>query len=129
MSRPLILLVEDDKDTAALYNAFLLAEGMEVVCCSQRRQAQLWCQKAPRQPSLVVVDVGLPDGNGLQLCEELARRDNGLPCPPVLVISAHGDPRMPSLCRQAGAQGFLDKLVNMDQFVEKVKELIIDYDK
>ena len=124
MSFPLVLIVEDDRDTAALYSAVLQAEGMEVVLCSGRRQASRWWSQTQHWPDLVVLDVRLPDGNGLELCSEFGRPNQNRPLPPVLVLSAHGDPRMPSLCKQAGASAFLDKLEPLDNLVNKAKELI-----
>ncbi|MEW5912621.1 MAG: response regulator [Thermodesulfobacteriota bacterium] len=124
MSQPLILLVEDDKDTAALYGAVLSAEGMEVVRCADCRQTQSWWAQAQRPPDLLVVDVGLPDGNGLNLCDELLKNAGDGQRPPILVLSAYGDPRMPSRCRQVGAQAFMDKLASMGIFIAKVKELL-----
>ncbi len=124
MNRPLVVLVEDDSDTAALYSTVLSAEGMEVVRFPNCAQAQQWWAKPPRRPDMLIVDVGLPDGDGLDLCAELNATDNGWPPPPMLILSAHGDPRLATRCKKAGAQGFLDKLEGIDLFVAKVKELI-----
>ena len=124
MSSPLVLIVEDDIDTAALYSALLESEGMEVVHCVDRRQASSWWLSASRCPDLVVLDVRLPDGSGLDLCSELGVINQGKTPPPVLVLSAHGDPRMPTLCRKAGATAFLDKLESLDSIVGKARELI-----
>jgi len=121
---PLVLIVEDDVDTAALYSAVLESEGMQVVHCAGRQQASSWWSNTARCPDLVVLDVRLPDGSGLDLCSELGHADHAKPLPPVLVLSAHGDPRMPSRCKQAGASAFLDKLVSLDNLVKKAKELI-----
>ncbi|MCB2228985.1 MAG: response regulator [Desulfarculaceae bacterium] len=124
MSRPLVLLVEDDQDIAALYSALLEAEGMTVVHCLDRQQADRWWHNAERRPDLVVLDVRLPDGSGLELCSDLGGLCEKSSLPPIIVLSAHGDPRMPSLCRQAGAAAFLDKLENLDNLVYKAKELL-----
>ena len=123
MIKPLVLLVEDDQDTATLYSAMLSAEGFEVVSCQGSGQARNWWASSDRRPAVVVLDVRLPDGNGLDLCDDLCREGGDLPAPPVLVLSAHGDPRLPLRCRQAGAQAFLDKVSDLDKFVQKVKEL------
>lgn len=119
---PLVLLVEDDPDTAALYRALLGSEGMEVVHCSDCGEAHRWWRTSPRRPDLVVMDVRLPDGNGLELCRSMA--EPGDTMPPVLMLSAHGDPRMPSLCAQAGITAFLDKLSGMDCFVNTARQLV-----
>lgn len=118
----LVLLVEDDPDTSALYAALLNSEGMQVVQCGDGREARRQWRLLERLPDLVVVDVRLPDGNGLDLCQELVNGNaSGMP---VLVLSAHGDPRMPQRCRQAGACAFLDKLVDLDSFLETVRDIL-----
>lgn len=124
MNRPLILLVEDDEDIAALYGDVLGGEGMEVVLCRSRSQARNWWQRTKRQPNLVILDVRLPDGNGLDLCCELGEMGSGHPHPPVLVLSAHGDPRMPVLCKQAGASEFMDKMEGLDKLLGNVHKLL-----
>jgi DNA-binding response OmpR family regulator len=121
---PLVLLVEDDSDTAALYQALLMAEGMEVVRCGNCHQAMTWWRASERRPDLMVLDMRLPDGNGLELCQEFTEMAEALIPPPIMVLSAHGDPRLPSRCRQAGAQAFLDKLENLDQFINTAWRLI-----
>lgn len=123
--RPLILLVEDDADIAALYGDVLAGEGMEVRHCRSRCEARDWWQSSRRQPDLVILDVRLPDGNGLDLCSELGRIGSGHPHPPVLVLSAHGDPRMPTLCKQAGASEFMDKMEGLDSFLGNIHKLLI----
>lgn len=119
---PLVLLVEDDPDTAALYRALLGSEGMEVVHCSDCGEAHHWWHTSLRRPDLVVMDVRLPDGNGLELCRSMAAPGDAMP--PVLMLSAHGDPRMPNLCAQAGITAFLDKLSGMDCFVNTARQLV-----
>jgi DNA-binding response OmpR family regulator len=121
---PLVLLVEDDPDTAALYEALLHAEGMEVVRCGDCQQALTWWRATERRPNLMVLDMRLPDGNGLDLCQEITENYEALCLPPIMVLSAHGDPRLPSRCRQAGAQAFLDKLEGLDRFISTVWRLI-----
>ncbi len=120
--RPLVLLVEDDRDTAELYQAMLSAEGMEVVCCHDSQQALTWWNHQTRRPDLILTDVLLPDGDGLCLMTELKRR--GGFCPPVMVLSAHGDPRTPQRCRQVGVQVFLDKLRDLGRLVSTARALI-----
>ncbi len=121
---PLVLLVEDDSDTAALYKALLNAEGMEVVRCGNCQQAVTWWRGSKRRPDLMVLDMRLPDGNGLDLCHEFSEVAESNCPPPIMVLSAHGDPRLPSRCRQAGARAYLDKLDNLDRFISTAWRLI-----
>jgi two-component system nitrogen regulation response regulator GlnG len=119
---PLILLVEDDPDTAELYQAMLKAECMEVVCCHRIQQAVDWWSCSDRLPDVVVTDVLLPDGNGLEMLAGLEWPGGG--CPPAVVLSAHGDPRMPARCRKAGGAIFLDKLKGLKELIPQIKKLI-----
>ena len=120
---PLVLLVEDDADTAELYQALLMGEGMRVVRCQDKAEAESWWQSSGLSPDLMVLDIGLPDGNGLDLFDYLSRRQEKK-VPPVLVLSAHGGPAMPRQCRQVGAAAFLDKLCDMDRFIPTVQSLV-----
>lgn len=121
---PLVLLVEDDADTATLYIAMLSAEGWLVVSCENGQKAREWCSNTQDPPQLMVLDVRLPDTNGVELCQELINALPGDYRPAVLMLSAHGDPRMPSRCRKAGARAFLDKLRDLDRFVDTAKLLL-----
>lgn len=121
--RPLVLLVEDDLDTATLFQAILSAEGLEVARCRSIGEALRWWRDVPHPPRLLVVDVRLPDGNGLDLCRTIMEISSQHTPPGVLILSAHGDPRLPAACRQAG-WAFLDKLAGQDRLVAKVHRLL-----
>ena len=65
---PHLLLVEDDLPLARGVALALAGEGREVTVCASAQQAR----KALEKPvDLVILDVGLPDGNGLELCREI----------------------------------------------------------
>jgi DNA-binding response OmpR family regulator len=63
-------------------------------------------QLAATDPDAVVLDVGLPDIDGLALCRRLRRSDNHVP---VLMVSAHGDIDQRIDCLDAGADDYLPK--------------------
>lgn len=71
-----------------------------------------------------MLDMRLPDGNGLDLCHEFNEIGDCIDQPPIMVLSAHGDPRLPTRCRQAGVRAFLDKLHDLDTFVDTAWRLI-----
>ena len=65
---PHILLVEDDRPLAQGVADALAADGRTITVCGSARQAR----QAMESPiDLAILDVGLPDGNGLELCREL----------------------------------------------------------
>ncbi len=73
------------------------------------------------RPDLVIMDVYLRIGDGFQLLDRLRTHpDSEVSRTPVLMISAE-DQR--TRCRQAGAQGFLEKPFNVRALVETIREL------
>ncbi len=120
----LVLLVEDDLDTAMLYQAMLNSAGIEVVHCPDCHEAKRWWADCWRLPDLLILDVGLPDGNGLDLVSQIPSRPELGPLPPVIVLSAHGGPRLPTLCQAAGVDVFMDKLAGLDHLVQTAARLI-----
>ena len=80
-----VLLVEDDPVIARSIVYTLEREGMSVTHCLLLRDARR--QLALRMPDVVVLDIGLPDGSGLDLCREIRAAGNL----PVLVLSAQGE--------------------------------------
>lgn len=119
--------MEDDLDSAILFEAMLAAEGLQVARSRGIGEALRWWREASRPPRLLVVDVRLPDGNGIDLCRTLMELTSGSSRPGVLILSAHGDPRLPATCRRAGWV-FLDKLMDQDRFIAKVHHLLSQND-
>ncbi|MEM7726069.1 MAG: hybrid histidine kinase/response regulator HrmK [Cyanobacteria bacterium P01_A01_bin.45] len=64
-----ILLVEDDLPNAKFMQTYLIREGYQVTCTHSA--AQMWDALANRKPGLILMDISLPDANGLNLVEKL----------------------------------------------------------
>lgn len=124
-TNPLVLLVEDDPDIAMLFKAFMVADGLEVSVCTSAAEALRWWQASVQTPDLLVMDVRLPDGNGLDLCRSIMDLADGKPMPRILILSAHGDPRLPAACQKAGGV-FLDKLTDQAIFMDTVRRLLAE---
>lgn len=82
---PRILVVEDDPDLAQILVAMFQRQGATVTQAGSGREALHACQEAP--PDLLVLDVGLPDGDGFGLVERL-RREDRLRQVPLVVYTA-----------------------------------------
>lgn len=72
-------------------------------------------------PSCIVMDIRLPDGNGLDVFAELVRRGNGLP---VVFMSGFADVQMTVRAMRAGALNFLEKPFRDQHFLDAVTEAI-----
>jgi DNA-binding response OmpR family regulator len=106
-----ILIVDDEYLTVEMLSTFLGLIGHETEGAHSVRQAK--DKLAYINPDVVLLDIMLPDNNGLDLCKEL-RADPITAGLPVVMISAHAPP-MTSEATQAGANGYLVKPINFDK--------------
>ncbi|WP_135501173.1 response regulator [Roseovarius aestuariivivens] len=110
-----ILVVEDSLYACETIRLMCLRSGARIRRADCLRSARQHLQVY--RPSVVIVDMGLPDGSGVDLIEELAHatpRVSGL-------LGLSGDPDTEGHARQAGADGFLTKpLVSLAQFQQAV---------
>ncbi|MFZ2986431.1 response regulator [Ideonella sp.] len=117
-----VLLVEDDRELRATLRGALEVEGYEVHGAASLAEAQALCTHLadahwPAGVDLVLLDLGLPDGNGLQLLEQLRRR-HGLP---VLVISAAHDDGQKIRMLDAGADDYLVKPFAVGELLARMR--------
>jgi DNA-binding NarL/FixJ family response regulator len=102
---PDVLVVDDDATFRALAMRLLARAGLTVAgeADSVRRAMEAAIEL---QPGAVLLDVGLPDGNGVTLARELV----ALPWKPrVLLTSSDADAATPAEVDRAGAAGFIAK--------------------
>jgi DNA-binding NarL/FixJ family response regulator len=100
-----VLIVDDDPEFRELAGRLLAAIGMTVVGEADSVAAGL-AAASRLEPSAVLLDVELPDGDGITVARELA----ALPWHPrVLLTSIDGDITTTDEARNAGARGFVNK--------------------
>jgi two-component system repressor protein LuxO len=99
-----VLLVEDTASLAAVYLEYLRRGPWEVLHASSMAEAERLA--AERPPQAVLLDLRLPDGDGLELLKRLKARQ---PDVAVVVITAHGSVATAVAAMQAGAADFLVK--------------------
>jgi DNA-binding NarL/FixJ family response regulator len=117
-----ILLVEDDADTRqhfarAIEGSPRLELRAAVGSCAEARR----CLAEPPLPAVVLTDLGLPDGHGIDLIREIRQSQ---PEVQILVISVFGDERSVIASVEAGASGYLLKDGTADQIADSLLELI-----
>lgn len=113
-----ILVVEDSERVAETVRAALRASGHSVVVAGGLRAAD--DAFAAQAFDLAVVDVGLPDGSGLEWCR--AARRSGTDLPILLLTARTGIPdRIAGL--DAGADDYLGKPFAVDELVARVRAL------
>jgi CheY-like chemotaxis protein len=77
--------------------------------------------RAPR-PDLVLLDIELPFRNGLEILGEIRGNDELRPLP-VVVLTSSDDPECKAQCEQHDVDGFLNKPVRINEFVDLVRQL------
>jgi len=100
-----ILLVDDDDGFRSLVAETFRAAGHDRVHEASTVAAALRAA-AELTPDVVLVDIGLPDGDGLQLAGELARLAQA---PRIVLISTDADAADDDAVQQVGAAGFVAK--------------------
>lgn len=114
-----LLVVEDDPDLAELLLEELEAAGYEVRHMSSVASA-LRCIEEWR-PELVISDLRLPDGNGMDLLADVTDSDTS---PAFLMITAFGTISQAVAALKAGADEFLTKPLDIDHFLLTVERLL-----
>lgn len=112
---PAVLVVEDELPIRRFLRAALEAEGYRVVEAKSLREGLAQSASAP--PDLLLVDLGLPDGDGL----ELIRRVREWTATPILVLSARGrdDDKVAAL--DLGADDYLTKPFSVPELLARLR--------
>ncbi len=114
-----ILIIEDEHALASALKAVCQRLGHEAVLCSS---GQLGLDELARgEFSLLILDIGLPDMNGLAVLEELRRNKSPLP---VLVITAHGNLRNAVAAKKLGAEVYLVKPLDLQEVEKNLRQLL-----
>jgi len=105
-----VLVVDDEPDLRTLYELTLLREGHAVVAAPDLAQAREWL--AQQRFDVLISDMRLPDGMGLDLLRELAEAQRPEKC---IVITAYGSAENAVESLKAGAFDYLTKPVDLKQ--------------
>ncbi len=109
-----ILVVEDDPALSRLVVDELEATGRRVTACATLAEGRE--ALAANTPELLVTDLRLPDGHGMELVRELIARPPEAR-PAIIVVTAFGSVRQAVEALQAGADDFLTKPLDLDHFL------------
>lgn len=115
-----LLLVEDDDRVAAAQQLVLRRHGIDVTRSSTASRAMELLRPAPDAFDVIVLDLGLPDGDGITLCRDV-RRVTGTP---VIISSARGDVGTRLQGLHTGADDYLVKPYDLRELVAKVHVLV-----
>ena len=112
---PVVLLVEDDRHIRRFLRASLEAEGWRVFETETLRQGLI--DAGTRKPDLVIADLGLPDGDGVDLIRDLRTWSQV----PVIVLSARSDEGDKVRALDAGADDYIEKPFGVPELLARVR--------
>jgi DNA-binding response OmpR family regulator len=121
----IIHVVEDDADIRFIVEHVLLEAGYEVVTSGTAKE--FYEKIATQYPELILLDVMLPDGNGMDICRALKKNQKTSHIS-IVIMSAHAAER--AVLAEACADGFISKPFDLDDMlnsVEKTLKGIHDY--
>jgi len=112
-----IALVEDDSDLAFTISLNLQREGYTITHFSRGHEALVEVQRGGFD--FVILDLNLPDLDGLTICREL-RRDTATASIPILVLTARGSERDRITGLELGADDYLTKPFSVRELIARV---------
>ena len=122
MSNLSILIVEDDKDMAKTIQLLLKSKfGFEADTaknCSEAREILL-----SNELDIIILDYQLPDGNGLELLDEIVAGESH---PPAIMVTGRGDEDIATQAFQKGAFDYIKKDPKMSSKLSEVVQRVID---
>jgi two-component system, OmpR family, phosphate regulon response regulator PhoB len=121
-----VLVVEDEESIRELIVMGLEEEGFEVVAVGDGQTALTKCQVQTLQPQdfpfdLIVLDLMIPQVNGLDLCRFLRYKGNHVP---ILIVSAKTTETDRVLGLEIGADDYISKPFSMREFVARCRALL-----
>jgi len=118
MSSPRILVVDDEADLRDLLEITLLKMGLDVDCAATLREARRLVDD--NAYNLVLTDMRLPDGLGLELVREVSSTSKT----PIAVITAFGSAENAVVALKAGAFDYVSKPVVLDELRVMVRSAL-----
>ena len=115
---PVAVLIEDERQIRRFVRAALESEGWSVHESDTLKQGLV--EAGTRKPDLVIVDLGLPDGDGVDLIRDL-RTWSGVP---VIVLSARSDESDKVEALDAGADDYLTKPFGVAELLARVRATV-----
>lgn len=114
-----VLLIEDDNSLRTAIEAYLYKNGCEVESTDQAYEGESRAIK--NDYDCIVLDLALPDKNGLELCKNL--REKGVQTP-VLILSAHSNTETKITGLNLGADDYLSKPFDNRELLARIQAIV-----
>jgi CheY-like chemotaxis protein len=116
-----ILVADDDRVLSQLVCAIVREAGHVPIAAFDAMQALMFAMRTPA-PGLIVLDINMPGGTGLEALRKLKLSARTAPIP-VIVLSGSDDAAMPQQVKALGADAFLPKPIDPDALVDVIRRV------
>ena len=113
-----VLLVEDEESIVSLVRAYLERDGYRVLCAGTAAEALAALARQPVR--IVVLDIGLPDGDGFDVCREIRKRSSV----PIVMLTARDEEIDRVLGLETGADDYLTKPFSPRELLARIKAVL-----
>ena len=115
MNKPLVLIVEDDKPVRNLVTTTLRANEYNYIAAVNGAEAIM--EASSHNPDIVLLDLGLPDMDGVEVIEKIRSWSNM----PIIVISARSEDRDKIEALDSGADDYLTKPFSVEELLARIR--------
>jgi DNA-binding response OmpR family regulator len=120
-----ILMIEDDQRLAAMVAKYLSQNGFEVEHCENAAAGMQRLQASDTPPfSAVLLDLMLPDADGLDVCRQIRSRPQPLAAIPIVMLTAKGDPMDRVVGLELGADDYVPKPFEPRELLARVRAVL-----
>jgi DNA-binding response OmpR family regulator len=116
-----VLIVEDEADLAHLTARILRENKIKVIVKTTGREAIRYLETSETPVDVLILDLRLPDVNGLEVIKRCRALDKPLDGVKIAVVSAFGSVEVRNKALKLGADGFFDKPIKIEVLLDFVQ--------
>ncbi len=120
MDKPAVLIIDDEP--AYLESISLSLEGYFLVRTAKSGLDALKIMNDANRLSLILLDLDMPEMTGVELLETVRSKNINIP---ILIVTGKGRHEWARRCAELGVQGYLDKLIDIEELIGKMEQLLI----
>ena len=117
-----LLMIEDDARLAQMVSTYLTQSGYEVTLAGDAATGLTSLQM--RHPDLVILDLMLPDMDGLEVCRQIRAMQGALARTPILMLTAKGDPMDRIIGLEMGGDDYLPKPFEPRELLARIRAVL-----
>jgi two-component system chemotaxis response regulator CheY len=118
-----VMIVDDSQMVRKQVARTLVAAGFTVIEAQDGTDALARLSQADPRPSLIILDVNMPNMGGIEFLRSLRGRGVDFIIPPVVMLTTEGEPRLMQEAKGLGAKGWIVKPFRPEMLVAAVQKL------